>query len=134
MTRLALCLCLETEWKWFPLPEIWLVQQSRKNRGGCGIPSNRDKPGKPDQGIGDDRTSAGFDNLEIPESLTESYLLMAQVLDIQGKAEVTYGRIRHIGIRIPSIHFPQLPELAYGNITAEEFCTKLSESAAKNQE
>ena len=28
----------------------------------------------------------------------------------------------------------QLPELAYGNITAEEFCTKLSESAAKNQE
>jgi len=28
----------------------------------------------------------------------------------------------------------ELPELAYGNITAEEFCTKLSEAAAKNLE
>ena len=28
----------------------------------------------------------------------------------------------------------ELPELAYGNITAKEFCEKLTESAAKNQE
>lgn len=75
------------------------------------------------------------DNLEIPESLTESDPLMAQVLDIQGKAEVTYGQNQAYWYQNTIDTFStQLPELAYGNITAEEFCTKLSESAAKNQE
>ena len=72
------------------------------------------------------------DNLEIPESLTESDPLMAQVLDIQGKAEVTYGQNQAYWYQNTIDTFStQLPELAYGNITAEEFCTKLSESAAK---
>lgn len=75
------------------------------------------------------------DNLEIPESLTESDPLMAQVLDIQGKAELTYGQNQAYWYQNTIDTFStQLPELAYGNITAAEFCQKLSESAAKNQE
>lgn len=75
------------------------------------------------------------DNLEIPAALTESDPLMAQVLDIQGKAEVTYGQNQAYWYQNTIDTFStQLPELAYGNITPEEFCSKLSESAAKNQQ
>lgn len=75
------------------------------------------------------------DNLEIPSGLTESDPLMAQVLDIQGKAEVTYGQNQAYWYQNTIDTFStQLPELAYGNITAQEFCQKLSESAEKNAE
>lgn len=74
-------------------------------------------------------------NLEIPSTLTESDPLMAEVLEIQGKAEVTYGQNQAYWYQNTIDTFStQLPELAYGNITPEEFCTKLTESAAKNQE
>ncbi len=75
------------------------------------------------------------DNLEIPSSLTENDPLMAQVLEIQGKAEITYGQNQAYWYQNTIDTFStQLPELAYGNITPEEFCEKLSESAAENQE
>ncbi len=73
-------------------------------------------------------------DLEIPSTLTESDPLMAEVLEIQGKAEVTYGQNQAYWYQNTIDTFStQLPELAYGNITPEEFCTKLTESAAKNQ-
>ena len=75
------------------------------------------------------------DNLEIPETLSESDPLMAQALEIQGKAGVTYGQNQAYWYQNTIDTFStELPELAYGNITAEEFCTKLSEAAAKNLE
>ena len=75
------------------------------------------------------------DNLEVPETLSESDPLMAQALEIQGKAEVTYGQNQAYWYQNTIDTFStELPELAYGNITAEEFCTKLSEAAAKNVE
>lgn len=75
------------------------------------------------------------DNLEIPETLSESDPLMAQALEIQGKADVTYGQNQAYWYQNTIDTFStELPELAYGNITAEEFCTKLSEAAAKNLE
>lgn len=75
------------------------------------------------------------DNLEIPSGLTESDPLMAQVLDIQGKAEVTYGQNQAYWYQNTIDTFStQLPELAYGNISAQDFCRKLSESAEKNAE
>ncbi len=75
------------------------------------------------------------DNLEIPSSLTENDPLMAQVLEIQGKAEITYGQNQAYWYQNTIDTFStQLPELAYGNITPQEFCEKLSESAAENQE
>ena len=75
------------------------------------------------------------DNLEVPDALSESDPLMAQALEIQGKAEVTYGQNQAYWYQNTIDTFStELPELAYGNITAEEFCTKLSEAAAKNVE
>ena len=75
------------------------------------------------------------DNLEVPDTLSESDPLMAQTLEIQGKAEVTYGQNQAYWYQNTIDTFStELPELAYGNITAEEFCTKLSEAAAKNVE
>lgn len=74
-------------------------------------------------------------DLEIPSSLTESNPLMAEVLDIQGKAEMTYGQNQAYWYQNTIDAFStQLPELAYDNITPKEFCEKLTESAAKNQE
>lgn len=73
--------------------------------------------------------------LEIPATLIESDPLMAQVLEIQDKAEVTYGQNQAYWYQNTIDTFStELPELAYGNITPEEFCEKLSESAKKNQE
>ena len=60
---------------------------------------------------------------------------MAQVLEIQNKAEVTYGQNQAYWYQNTIDTFStELPELAYGNITPKEFCEKLTESAAKNQE
>lgn len=74
-------------------------------------------------------------DLEIPESLTENDPLMAEVLELQNKAEITYGQNQAYWCQNTIDTFStQLPELAYGNITPEEFCDKLTESAAKNQE
>lgn len=74
-------------------------------------------------------------DLEIPDTLTESDPLMAQVLEIQNKAEVTYGQNQAYWYQNTiDIFSTELPELAYGNITPKEFCEKLTESAAKNQE
>ena len=74
-------------------------------------------------------------DLEIPDTLTESDPLMAQVLEIQNKAEVTYGQNQAYWYQNTIDTFStELPELAYGNITLKEFCEKLTESAAKNQE
>ncbi len=73
--------------------------------------------------------------LEIPATLIESDPLMARVLEIQDKAEVTYGQNQAYWYQNTIDTFStELPELAYGNITPEEFCEKLSESAKKNQE
>ena len=74
-------------------------------------------------------------DLEIPDTLTESDPLMAQVLEIQNKAEVTYGQNQAYWYQNTIDTFStELPELAYGNITPKEFCEKLTESAAKNLE
>ena len=74
-------------------------------------------------------------DLEIPDTLTESDPLMAQVLEIQNKAEVTYGQNQAYWYQNTIDAFStELPELACGNITPKEFCEKLTESAAKNQE
>ena len=74
-------------------------------------------------------------DLEIPSALTESDPLMAQVLEIQNQAKVTYGQNQAYWYQNTIDTFStELPELAYGNITPEEFCDKLSESAKKNQE
>ena len=74
-------------------------------------------------------------DMEIPDTLTESDPLMAQVLEIQNKAEVTYGQNQAYWYQNTIDTFStELPELAYGNITPKEFCEKLTESAAKNQE
>lgn len=74
-------------------------------------------------------------DLEIPGELTESDPLMAEVLKIQNEAAVTYGQNQAYWYQNTIDTFStELPELAYGNITPEEFCKKLTESAAKNQE
>lgn len=74
-------------------------------------------------------------DLEIPGELTESDPLMAEVLQIQNEAEATYGQNQAYWYQNTIDTFStELPELAFGNITPEEFCTKLTESAAKNQE
>lgn len=71
--------------------------------------------------------------IEIPDSLAESDPLMAQVLDIQSKAKWTYGQNQAYWYQNVIDTFSiQLPELAYGNLSASEFCTKLSEAAQKN--
>ena len=74
-------------------------------------------------------------NLDIPAELTESDPLMAEVLEIQNKAEVTYGQNQAYWYQNTIDTFStELPELAYGNITPKEFCEKLTQSAEKNQE
>lgn len=74
-------------------------------------------------------------DLEIPSALTESDPLMARVLEIQNEAAVTYGQNQAYWYQNTIDTFStELPELAYGNITPQEFCKKLSESAEKNQE
>lgn len=74
-------------------------------------------------------------DLEIPSELTESDPLMARVLEIQNEAAVTYGQNQAYWYQNTIDTFStELPELAYGNITPQEFCKKLSESAEKNQE
>lgn len=74
-------------------------------------------------------------DLEIPSELTESDPLMARVLEIQNEAQVTYGQNQAYWYQNTIDTFStELPELAYGNITPQEFCEKLSESAKKNQE
>ena len=72
-------------------------------------------------------------DLEIPSSLTESDPLMAEVLDIQNKAELTYGQNQAYWYQnVIDTFSTELPELAYGNVSPQEFCEKLTEAAAKN--
>ncbi|MCL2628404.1 MAG: extracellular solute-binding protein [Oscillospiraceae bacterium] len=69
----------------------------------------------------------------IPNSLRASDPLMAQVLDISAKAQITYGQNQaywHQNVIDAFSNF--LPELAYGYITPEQFCAKLGEAALKN--
>ena len=74
-------------------------------------------------------------DLEIPSKLTESDPLMARVLEIQNEAQVTYGQNQAYWYQNTIDTFStELPELAYGNITPQEFCEKLSESAKKNEQ
>lgn len=71
--------------------------------------------------------------IEIPASLAESDPLMAEVLDIMSKAKWTYGQNQAYWYQNVIDAFSlQLPELAYGNLNAEQFCAKLSEAAQKN--
>lgn len=71
--------------------------------------------------------------VEIPDSLKDSDPLMAEVLEIQPKAKWTYGQNQAYWYQnVIDTFSTELPELAYANITPEEFCTKLSEAAKKN--
>lgn len=71
--------------------------------------------------------------VEIPDSLKDSNPLMAEVLEIQPKAKWTYGQNQAYWYQnVIGTFSTELPELAYANITPEEFCTKLSEAAQKN--
>lgn len=71
--------------------------------------------------------------IEIPDSLAEADPLMAEVLDIMSKAKWTYGQNQAYWYQNVIDAFSlQLPELAYGNLNAEQFCAKLSEAAQKN--
>lgn len=71
-------------------------------------------------------------NIEVPDSLKEADPL-ADVLEIQSQAKYTYGQNQAYWYQVLIDTFSnQLPELAYGNITAEQFCQKLTESAQKN--
>lgn len=71
--------------------------------------------------------------VEIPDSLKDSDPLMAEVLEIQPKAKRTYGQNQAYWYQnVIDTFSTELPELAYANITPEEFCTKLSEAAQKN--
>ena len=48
---------------------------------------------------------------------------MAEVLDIQSKAKYTYGQNQAYWYQnVIDTFSTQLPELAYGNMTAKEFC------------
>ena len=59
--------------------------------------------------------------------------LMAEVLDIQSKAKYTYGQNQAYWYQnVIDTFSTQLPELAYGNMTAKEFCQKLTDAAKKN--
>ena len=71
--------------------------------------------------------------VEIPDSLKDSDPLMAEVLEIQPKAKWTYGQNQAYWYQnVIDTFSTELPELAYANITPEEFCTKLSEAAQEN--
>ena len=72
-------------------------------------------------------------NIEVPDSLKESDPLMAEVLDIQSKAKYTYGQNQAYWYQnVIDTFSTQLPELAYGNMTAKEFCQTLTDAAKKN--
>ncbi|MDR0197730.1 MAG: ABC transporter substrate-binding protein [Oscillospiraceae bacterium] len=69
----------------------------------------------------------------IPKELRENDPLMARVLDIGAKAKVTYGQNQAYWYQNVIDTFSViLPDLAYYNITPEQFCGKLSEAARKN--
>lgn len=69
----------------------------------------------------------------IPDNLRDEDPLMAEVLDIQSKAEVVYGQNQAYWYQnVIDAFSTNLPELAFGNMTPEEFCKKLSETAEKN--
>lgn len=69
----------------------------------------------------------------IPDSLKQEDPLMAQVLDIQGKAKITYGQNQAYWYQNTLDAFSTLlPELANGNLTPEQFCEKMSQTAQKN--
>ncbi len=71
--------------------------------------------------------------IEVPDSLKKSDPLMAEVLELQGKAEYTYGQNQAYWYQnVIDTFSTQLPELAYGNISPEQFCQELTDSAAKN--
>lgn len=71
--------------------------------------------------------------VEVPDTLKEGDPLMAEVLDIEGKAEITYGQNQAYWYQnVIDAFSNNLPELAYKNVTPKEFCTKLSEVAQKN--
>ena len=71
--------------------------------------------------------------ITIPDSLKSSDPLMAEVLDLQPLAKYTYGQNQAYWYQnVIDTFSTVLPELAYKNMTPEEFCNKLSESAAKN--
>lgn len=71
--------------------------------------------------------------IEIPSSLTGADPLMANVLDIQSKAKWIYGQNQAYWYQnVIDTFSTQLPELAYENISVEDFCKKLSEAAQKN--
>lgn len=73
--------------------------------------------------------------ITIPETLAQEDPLMAQVLELQSKATLTYGQNQAYWYQNTIDTFStQLPELAYGNITPKEFCTKLTEAAQKNEQ
>lgn len=74
-------------------------------------------------------------NITIPDTLKQEDPLMAEVLELQAKAKVTYGQNQAYWYQNTIDTFStMLPELAYGNVTPEEFCQKLSDSAKKNVE
>ena len=71
--------------------------------------------------------------VEIPDSLREGDPLMAEVLDIQAEAKVIYGQNQAYWYQnVIDAFSTHLPELAFDNMSPEEFCTKLSETAEKN--
>lgn len=72
--------------------------------------------------------------ITIPDSLKSGDPLMASVLDLQPKAKFTYGQNQAYWYQnVIDTFSTVLPELAYKNMTPEEFCQKLGESALKNQ-
>jgi len=69
----------------------------------------------------------------IPEEFIAADPLMAEVLDIQGKAKITYGQNQAYWYQnVIDVFSTNLPELAYGNMTPEQFCQLLTDAAAKN--
>lgn len=71
--------------------------------------------------------------ITIPDSLTQSDPLMASVLALQSKAKVTYGQNQAYWYQnVIDTFSTELPELAFGNITPEEFCQKLTDASLKN--
>lgn len=70
----------------------------------------------------------------IPDSLKQDDPLMAQVLDLQPLAKYTYGQNQAYWYQnVIDTFSTVLPELAYKNITPEDFCLKLGEAAVKNK-
>ena len=71
----------------------------------------------------------------IPEALKTEDPLMAQVLDLQGKAKITYGQNQAYWYQNTLDSFSTLlPELANNNMTPADFCAKMSKDAEKNKD